>query len=105
MAQKERFPCKLRQTILDEINRQFDAKLAHTVRDKLANCELTLGRSACVSRVHFAILSLSRGALFEFERQLDQALFDWRDTLMNAGLANEDWRDVLAAKGVDAQDW
>ncbi len=105
MDRQEQIPYKLRQPILDTIDRQFDAEQAQDVRDKLANSELIWGRSACVPRVHFAILSLSQGDIAEFDRQLNQALCDWRDVLIDAGLANEDWREVLATKGVDAQDW
>ncbi len=105
MAREGQFPYTLRQPILDLIERQFDTEQAQVVRDRLAKSELALGHSACAPRVHFAILSLSRGDIAEFDRQLDQALCDWRDVLVNAGLANEDWREVLAMKGVDAEGW
>ena len=105
MARDEQFPYILRQPILDTIDRYFDTEQAEVVRDKLVNNELIWGRSACVPRVHFAILSLSQGDIAKFDRQLNQALCDWRDVLRDAGLASDDWREVLAMKGVDAQDW
>jgi hypothetical protein len=28
-----------------------------------------------------------------------------RDTVVDAGLANEGWRQVLSARGIDCRDW
>jgi hypothetical protein len=40
-----------------------------------------------------------------FDGALNGACLDWRDTLMDAGLANEGWRQVLSARGIDCRDW
>lgn len=40
-----------------------------------------------------------------FDQELAGACHDWRDTLSEAGLANEGWRQVLSARGIDCQGW
>ena len=51
------------------------------------------------ARVHLAILLEAGGSLERFARALSHAAVDWRDTLVEAGLANDDWPDVLRAAG------
>ena len=40
-------------------------------------------------RIRFAVLKLSGGDLERLKREIDGALFDWRDTLMAAGLGRD----------------
>jgi hypothetical protein len=42
-------------------------------------------------RVQAAIVLLARGEFPRLRRALDLASADWRDLLIDAGLANEDW--------------
>jgi hypothetical protein len=51
------------------------------------------------SRVHLALVKLADGSRARFERNLERATMDWRDTLCAAGLENDDWPDVLRAAG------
>jgi len=50
-------------------------------------------------RVHLAILKLANGDFERAARSLAQAASDWRDVLVEAGLANEDWPEVLRGAG------
>ena len=56
-------------------------------------------------RVHAAVLWLAQGDIERFDRELNGACMDWRDTLVAAGLENEDWREVLSERGFDCSDW
>jgi hypothetical protein len=51
------------------------------------------------ARVHLALVKLSNGDRAAFDRQLELAQMDWRDTLCAAGLENADWPEVLRAAG------
>ncbi len=88
-----------------EIERVFAPEHRDHVRSRLAEQVLPLGESAPPPRVHIAILWLSQGELPRFERALQIARFDWRDTLVAAGLGNGDWREVLARRGIDSVGW
>ena len=88
-----------------EVVRVFPAELVSYVRRQLAETALPWDQSACVPRVHIAVIWLSGGDAKRFAHELGGACADWRDTLCAAGLANEDWRQVLAARGVDCRDW
>jgi hypothetical protein len=46
-------------------------------------------------RVQAAIVLASRGDVSELRRQCDLATVDWRDVLVNGGLAHDDWRERL----------
>jgi hypothetical protein len=46
-------------------------------------------------RVQMAALLCSRGDRVQFDKALAQGAVDWRDLLMEAGLAGSDWRAVL----------
>ena len=56
-------------------------------------------RSLDRARVHLALVKLSGGDLSVLGRAGKDAMIDWRDILVAAGLANGDWRDVLARQG------
>lgn len=49
-------------------------------------------------RVQAAIIFAANGDLREFKRETQLAMVDWRDVLMNGGLAHDDWPDVLDAE-------
>ena len=51
------------------------------------------------ARVHLAIVRLSAGDIDRLRRAGKDAMNDWRDVLVAAGIANGDWRDVLAKQG------
>ncbi|HEY7769355.1 hypothetical protein [Longimicrobium sp.] len=46
-------------------------------------------------RVQMAALLCSRGDRVQLDAALAQAAVDWRDLLVEAGLADSDWRAVL----------
>jgi hypothetical protein len=95
----------LAKGVQQEIERTFAPEDQAHVRTSLAEQSLPLDRSAPPPRVHLAIIWLSKGDLKRFDRELDGAGRDWRDTLVAAGLANENWRSVLAARGIDCAGW
>jgi hypothetical protein len=49
-------------------------------------------------RVQAAILVIASGGYVKFEEAASQAETDWRDVLVEAGLANEDWPERLDAQ-------
>jgi hypothetical protein len=97
-------PCVLAPGVEDEIRRTFAPEDVAYVRSRLTATGLPWGQNAPPSRVHIAVIWLSEGDRQRFDRELAGACADWRDTLMNAGLANADWRDVIQARGVDLRD-
>lgn len=54
-----------------------------------------------LERVHLAILYLSDGDLRVFDQTLNRGKIDFRDTLVNAGLAHANWPEVLRSRGID----
>ena len=78
--------------------------LAYVLK-QLAETELTWEEIAPPPRVHVAVLWLSKGDRKRFDYALAGATYDWRDTLMEAGLANEGWREVLKGRGIDCEGW
>jgi hypothetical protein len=80
------------------------ARLARRVRhDFGADAELVLAALAelpgyaASERVQAAMVRLADGGLGRLDAQLREALIDWRDVLVAAGLAHEDWPERLDA--------
>ena len=96
---------QLEQSVCDEAARLFDPQDVEYVLSKLRATKLTWERSAPPPRVHIAVLWQSNGELQEFERAIDEARSDWRNTLIWNGLGNDDWPQVLSAAGVDCSEW
>ena len=84
-----------------EIARSFEAEDFEYVRTKLAETELTWHESGPAPRIHIAVIWLARGDRKRFDYALEGATYDWRDTLVEAGLANADWPDILRKRGID----
>jgi hypothetical protein len=84
-----------------EILRTFAGEDVEYVRTRLAAQKLPMEQSAPPPRVHIAVLWLANGDRKRFDYELEGASCDWRDTLIEAGLASGDWREVLARKGID----
>jgi hypothetical protein len=51
------------------------------------------------TRVHLGILKVAEGTLEGFRYALRLAKEDWRDLLVEAGLADDNWEKVLARAG------
>jgi hypothetical protein len=49
-------------------------------------------------RVQAAIVLAARGDLAEIEREVELAAVDWRDVLVNGGLAGAEWPSVLVSE-------
>jgi hypothetical protein len=98
-------PYKLEQAVLSEATRLFKAEDVASVLTALRETELWAERSAPPPRVHIAVLWISKGDLRLFHQRLQWAHDDWRDVLLEAGLANENWREVLQRGGIDARHW
>ena len=98
-------PYTLTEPVQREIERIFAPGYVDYIRAQLAGRELPFDRSGPNSRVHIAILWLSKGDPTTFDEELNSACRDWRDTLVAAGLANEDWKEILTKSGIDCGDW
>ena len=87
-----------------EIQKVFEEQDAQKIITALINApDYTRGE-----RVHFAILKYalqSEDRMKGFEQGFRVAKEDWRDLLVQVGLANENWPEVLYATGMVDQDW
>ena len=95
----------LQPAVVKEAQRVFGAQDIDYVLTKLADTPLTWERNAPPPRVHLAVIWLSNGERKRFDYHIDGAQFDWRDTLIQAGLAGDDWREVIKKRGIDSTDW
>jgi hypothetical protein len=55
---------------------------------------------AAIDRIHLAAVLLANGNLPALREWVALGVVDWRDLLVDAGLANADWPDVLRAQGI-----
>ena len=60
-----------------------------------ASVALVVAGASHSERVQAAIVLAAGGDAQEVRRQAELARVDWRDVLVNAGLAHEDWASVL----------
>lgn len=95
----------LHPAVVREARRVFSLLDIEYVLKKLAETPLPMERSAPPPRVHLAVIWLSKGDRTSFDYQIDGAQHDWRDILVEAGLANENWREVITMRGIDCTDW
>lgn len=95
----------LTESVLREIERSFAPEHVNYVRRRLSEQELPMALSAPPSRVHIAVIWLSRGDRKRFDQELEGACCDWRDTLDSAGLYGADWKTILTSKGIDCHNW
>ena len=96
---------ELKPSVLSEIHRCFSANDIAYVKSKLETSELCWGDNAPPARVHVALIWLSKGCRETFDRELDVALADWRNTLMNTGLAEAGWKSTLASRNINCENW
>ena len=83
------------QRITDRIERDFGTQAPEVAR-RLEQLELPIARS--LERVQAAVLLCSGADLRKFDAAMALAALDWRDLLVNAGLADEDWASRLEAE-------
>lgn len=95
----------LTASVLREIQRSFAPEHVDYVRSRLTEQELPMALSAPPSRIHIAVIWLSRGNHKRFDQELEGACCDWRDTLDSAGLYGEHWKSILTNKGIVCHDW
>jgi hypothetical protein len=69
-----------------QAHRFFASAQADEVIAALDRSDLSLGLTS-PDRVHLAILLISKGNMQQFRMALSQASYDWRNTLVAAGLA------------------
>jgi hypothetical protein len=98
-------PYLLEKAVISEAERLFKAEDLSSVLTALRETELWAERSGPPPRVHIAVLWTSKGDMRLFRQRLEWAHDDWRDVLIEAGLANEDWQDILRSRGIDASNW
>lgn len=48
-----------------------------------------------VERVHAALVLMAAGSVDRLWQAVELSVLDWRDVLMNGGLAHADWPEVL----------
>ncbi|WP_157985100.1 hypothetical protein [Lentzea terrae] len=48
-----------------------------------------------VERIHAALVLMAEGSMDRLWQAVELSALDWRDVLMNGGLANWDWPEVL----------
>jgi hypothetical protein len=92
-------PFEVTEAVRQQARRFFTEPQASLVIAELEQTDLPL-ISNNGERVHLAVLMLSHGDMKRFHTELKWAMDDWRDTLVNAGLADEDWPNVLRRAGV-----
>ena len=75
---------------------------ARVARDFGAAAEEALGALALaetgnqeVERVHAALVLMAEGSLERLWQAVELSALDWRDVLMNGGMAHGDWPEVL----------
>lgn len=95
----------LHLAVIKEAQRIFGPQDIDYVLAKLTDTRLPMERSGPPARVHLAVIWLSKGERKWFDYQIEGARCDWRDTLVEAGLANDDWREVIKQRGIDCTDW
>jgi hypothetical protein len=86
------------------VRRDFPPAPANRALSRLSNLQLALAEKQSLERIQAAIVLLSAGDLYRFERAARLAEADWRDVLVAAGLAQPDWPARLDhALGPDPQ--
>lgn len=95
----------LHPTVIKEARRLFGQPDIDYVLAKLTDTPLPMVLSGPFPRVHLAVIWLSKGEQKWFDYQIEGARYDWRDTLVEAGLADDDWREVITRCGIDCTVW
>jgi hypothetical protein len=98
-------PYSLEKAVISEAERLFKTEDLPSVLSGLRETELWAERSGPPPRIHIAVLWASNGDMRLFSHRLEWAHDDWRDLLLEVGLANEDWQKVLQSRGIDAASW
>ena len=73
------------------IERDFEPGSVEPVVERLESLGLGPADDPGVERIQAAIVILARGDWYAFEHAANEALIDWRDVLVAAGLEHEDW--------------
>ena len=90
---------KITENVKSEINRIFGSSELKNIINIFSMTNFPIILENDNERVQLAILLGSEGNMEKFNEFLELSKIDWRDTLMNTGLANEDWKRVLYEKG------
>jgi hypothetical protein len=88
--------------VKQHVHKLFPPDEAELVIAELASAHWAACRDGeDAERVYFAVLHLSGGDLRKFDQVFRGGRIDWRDILVEAGLADSDWPDVLRSRGID----
>ena len=98
-------PYQLAKDVLNEIDKYFSIQDRETIIHKLESTQLWAEESGPPPRIHLAIIWKSKGNLNKFENSICCDAGDWRDLLIETGLANENWREILKRKGIFPERW
>jgi len=98
-------PYSLENAVIREAERLFKPADLPAVLSGLRETELWAEGSGPPPRIHIAVLWTSKGDIRLFRQRLQWAHDDWRDLLIEAGLASENWRNTLQTRGIDATSW
>jgi hypothetical protein len=99
----------MKHRLKDEIRIQILADFANDQQEEaiglVANANLWCPSAGPPARVHAALLLKSKGDLQILKNTIAAYEGDWRDLLIQVGLASEDWQDILTQKGIDTSRW
>ena len=86
---------RVRRRVLADFGPQGDS-MADRIERVIASAPMAERQDQ--ERLHAAVVLAADGSIEEFETQLALAMIDWRDLLLNAGLANFDYPARLDAE-------
>jgi hypothetical protein len=96
---------ELKDEVLTQIHSDFPSEQQQEVVDLVSNADLWCPASGPPARIHIAFLMKSKGDLETLINTIEAYAGDWRDLLIQVGLADENWQQVLVQKGIDPSNW
>jgi hypothetical protein len=96
---------KLDPAVVIEVRRVFSPQDIDYVLAKLTETPPPVALVGPPSRIHLAVIWLSKGDRKKFDCEIDGTRRDWRDTLVTAGLDGEGWREIIMSRGIDCSNW
>ena len=96
---------ELKDEIIAQIRTDFATEQQQEVVDLVSDADLWCPSSGPPSRIHIAFLVKSKGNLEVLRNTIEAYAGDWRDLLIQVGLADENWQQVLVQKGIDPSNW
>jgi hypothetical protein len=98
-------PYTLENDVVREIEKYFGIHDQKKVIAALGSTQLWADHAGPPARIHLAMIWKSKGDIKIFERTVRYDASDWRDLLIETGLANTGWEDRLKQKGIFPEKW